>query len=143
MKLYCNVEVSNKSLSVTNLQEKQHRERSCLAIGWVDGNIEKIFTKFITEGKATIRLTVPPIKYSILLCVCVCVYVEGFPKITKELHVMELNRKSFDRQILILQSLTILNLSDNLISSLLKELDNLPCLQELYLAHNQLGKTIK
>ncbi|XP_066581605.1 leucine-rich repeat protein 1-like [Prorops nasuta] len=212
MKLHCNVEVSNRSLPVTNFTKKK-AQRSCLAIGRqtvnndkiylllqtqtnkqgtkynVDGNIEKIFTKFVTEGKATIRLTVPPHD---LIVQCESVQLksfihvlklvlskkgdpavlalsnlnpkkfstapktkilikknsdyptlEGFPKTTKELHVVGLNRKSFDRQILRLQSLTILNLSDNLISSLPKELGSLPYLKELYLAHNQLGKTVK
>ncbi|XP_058801990.1 leucine-rich repeat protein 1-like isoform X2 [Phymastichus coffea] len=67
--------------------------------------------------------------------------LEGFPRITVELHIVNLQRKSFDRQILKLQSLRVLNLSENLITSLPAEVGNLPHLQELYLADNQLGKS--
>lgn len=64
----------------------------------------------------------------------------GFPRITEELHLSGLQRKSFDRQILKLQSLRILNLSQNQLSSIPQELGNLPNLQELNLSDNLLGK---
>ncbi|XP_012272079.1 leucine-rich repeat protein 1 [Orussus abietinus] len=65
--------------------------------------------------------------------------LQGFSKTTEELHVVGLKRKSFDRQILRLQCLRVLNLSDNQISALPKELDLLKNLQELNLANNLLG----
>lgn len=66
---------------------------------------------------------------------------EGFPRVTEELHIVDLQRKSFDRQILKLQSLRILDLSQNQITSIPTELGNLPNLQELNLSDNQLGKS--
>lgn len=68
--------------------------------------------------------------------------LQGFPKTIQELHLSGLDRKSFDPQILKLQSLRTLNLSDNRISSLPKELGKMPCLQELYLSNNQLGQAM-
>ncbi|XP_014214439.1 leucine-rich repeat protein 1 [Copidosoma floridanum] len=67
--------------------------------------------------------------------------LEGFPRTTEELHLAALERRSFDRQILKLQSLKFLNLSDNQLTSLPQELGMLPNLQELHLANNQLGKS--
>ena len=64
---------------------------------------------------------------------------QGFPKITEELHTIGLQRKSFDRQILRLQNLKILNLSDNLLTTLPQELGSLPNLVELDLSNNKLG----
>lgn len=64
----------------------------------------------------------------------------GFPRITEELHLSGLQRKSFDRQILKLQSLRILNLSQNQLTSIPQELGALPNLQELNLSDNLLGK---
>ncbi|XP_076291257.1 leucine-rich repeat 47 [Lasioglossum baleicum] len=211
MKLYCNVEVSNRVSSTNIIRRKA--QRSILAIGrhtikgndlyllWqtlqnkqgtkykIDNNIEKIFNKFINEGKATIRLIEPPhdliiqadmiqlksfmhtlklgmskqIDASILAisnlnpkCMTsvpkIKVVVnksseyptlEGFPRTTEELYLVGLNRKSFDRQILRLQSLRILNLSNNQISSLPKELGLLQHLQELNLSQNRLDKAVK
>lgn len=69
--------------------------------------------------------------------------LEGFPRTTEELHLAGLSRKSFDRQILRLQSLRILNLSNNQISSLPKELGTLQHLQELILSQNRLDKAVK
>lgn len=211
MKLYCNVEVSNRVSSTNIIRRKA--QRSILAIGrhtikgndlyllWqtlqnkqgtkykIDNNIEKIFNKFINQGKATIRLIEPPhdliiqadmiqlksfmhtlklgmskqIDASILAisnlnpkCMTsvpkIKVVVnksseyptlEGFPRTTEELYLVGLNRKSFDRQILRLQSLRILNLSNNQISSVPKELGLLQHLQELNLSQNRLDKAVK
>ncbi|XP_033324479.1 leucine-rich repeat 47 isoform X2 [Megalopta genalis] len=69
--------------------------------------------------------------------------LEGFPRTTEELYLVGLDRKSFDRQILRLQSLRILNLSNNRISSLPKELGSLQHLQELNLSQNCLDKAVK
>lgn len=69
--------------------------------------------------------------------------LEGFPRTTEELYLVGLNRKSFDRQILRLQSLRILNLSNNQISSLPNELGTLQHLQELILSQNRLDKAFK
>lgn len=72
-----------------------------------------------------------PEKYPIL---------EGFPRTTVELFLTGLGRRSFDRNILKLQNLRILDLSDNQITSLPKDLGSLPNLQELNLAQNLIGK---
>ncbi|XP_076243053.1 leucine-rich repeat 47 isoform X2 [Calliopsis andreniformis] len=158
-------------------------------INKIENNISQIFTKFIDEGKATIRFIEPPydliIKADIIqlksfmhiLKLVISKKVdpsvlaisnlnsksissmskikitvnkpseyptlEGFPKMTEELYLSGLNRKSFDRQILKLQSLRILNLSDNQITSLPKELGLLQHLQELHLSQNRLDKAIK
>ncbi|XP_076648197.1 leucine-rich repeat 47 [Halictus rubicundus] len=211
MKLYCNVEVNNRVSSTNIIRRKS--QRSILAIGrhtikgndlyllWqtlqnkqgtkykIDNNIEKIFNKFINQGKATIRLIEPPhdliiqadmiqlksfmhtlklgmskqIDASILAisnlnpkCMTSAPKIkvvvnksseyptlEGFPRTTEELYLVGLNRKSFDRQILRLQSLRILNLSNNQISSLPKELGLLQHLQELNLSQNRLDKAVK
>ena len=63
----------------------------------------------------------------------------GFPRTTQSLCLARLERKSFDRQILRLQSLRILDLSENQISSLPREVGFMPNLQELYLSHNRFG----
>jgi len=69
--------------------------------------------------------------------------LQGFPKTTEQLILSGLSRKSFDRQILHLQSLRILDLSDNKIFYLPKELGTLPHLQQLLLSQNNLGKSPK
>ncbi|KAK9309863.1 hypothetical protein QLX08_000665 [Tetragonisca angustula] len=211
MKLHCNIEVNNR-LSVTNVIRRRS-QRSILVIGrqtvkstetyilWqtlqnklgtkykVNNNIDKVYTTFIDEGKATIRFIEPPhdliiqsdkiqlksfihilkliltknIDPSVLAvsnlnpkCMSslpkIKVVVnksseyptlEGFPRTTEELYLVGLNRKSFDRQILKLQSLKVLNLSNNQISSLPKELGTLQHLQELILSQNRLDKALK
>ncbi|XP_076161964.1 leucine-rich repeat 47 isoform X2 [Ptiloglossa arizonensis] len=207
MKLYCKVEVNNR-VSSTNVSGRKS-QRSILVIGkqtvksndlfvlWqtlqnkqgtkykINCNIDKIFTKFINEGKATIRLIDPPhdliiqsdtlqlksfihtLKLGISKKVDPSILpisnltpkslgsipktkvvvnksseyptLEGFPRTTKELHLAGLNRISFDKQILKLQSLRILNLSNNQISSLPKELGSFQHLQELNLSQNLLN----
>lgn len=67
--------------------------------------------------------------------------LQGFPRTTEHLILRGLDRKSFDRQILRLQSLRILDLSDNKISYLPKEVGTLPHLQQLLLSQNNLGKS--
>lgn len=69
--------------------------------------------------------------------------LQGFPRKVMELHLAGLERKSFDRNILKLQHLRVLNLSDNHITSLPKDLGTLPNLQELNLAQNLLFKCPK
>lgn len=65
----------------------------------------------------------------------------GFPRTTEHLILTGLERKSFDRHILRLQSLRILDLSNNKISYLPKEVGTLPHLQQLLLSQNNLGKS--
>lgn len=67
--------------------------------------------------------------------------LQGFPRTTEHLILRGLDRKSFDRQILRLQSLRILDLSNNNISYLPKEVGALPHLQQLLLSQNNLGKS--
>ncbi|CAK9821529.1 Leucine-rich repeat protein 1 [Anthophora retusa] len=213
MKLPCTVEVNNRLFSTNVVKRKS--QRSILAIGrqtvkskelyilWqtlqnkqgtkykVNNNVDTIFTKFINEGKATIRLIEPPYdliiqsetiqlksfihilklglsnkldpsilavsnlnpkKMNVVSNLKTKVTInksseyptlEGFPRTTEELHIAGLSRKSFDRQILRLQNLRILNLSNNQISSLPKELGILRHLQELILSQNRLGKVSK
>lgn len=69
--------------------------------------------------------------------------LQGFPRTTQELILSGLDRKSFDRQILRLQSLRILDLSGNNICYLPRELGTLPHLQQLLLSQNNLGKSPK
>ncbi|XP_034181315.1 leucine-rich repeat 47 [Osmia lignaria lignaria] len=211
MKLQCTVEVNNR-LSTTNVIRRKP-QRSILVIGrhsvkstglhilWqtlqnkqgtkykIDGNIDQIFTKFINDGKATIRMIEPPhdliiqsdtIQLKSFIHILKLVIskkadpsvltisnlnpkdvtsipktkvvvnkpseyptLEGFPRTTKELHLTGLNRKSFDRQILRLQSLRVLDLSNNQISSIPTELGALEHLQELILSQNRLNKALK
>lgn len=206
----CNVEVHSRLSCPSNYAGRRKAQRSCLAVGKqskennelhillqtlqnkqgtkykVKNNIEKIFTKFIDSGKATIRIINPPhdliiqcdaiqlksfihvLKLGIskkidpsILPVLILKnkdvlsmpktrvvikknsdypVLQGFPRTTEELQVSELERKSFDRQILKLQSLRVLNLSKNQISTLPKELGSLPNLRELILSQNALGK---
>ncbi|XP_053989160.1 leucine-rich repeat protein 1 [Hylaeus volcanicus] len=207
MKLYCNVEVNNRS--APNVVRKKS-QRSVLAIGrqtvksddlfilWqtlqnkqgvrykINCNVSQIFTKFINEGKATIRFLEPPhdlviqsdiiqlksfihtLKLALSKKVNLSVLtisnlnpkslsaipkikvvvnkssdyptLEGFPRTTEELYLVGSNRLSLDKQILKLQSLRILNLSSNRISSIPKELGYLQHLQELNLSQNLLNK---
>ncbi|XP_020278583.1 leucine-rich repeat protein 1-like isoform X2 [Pseudomyrmex gracilis] len=67
--------------------------------------------------------------------------LQGFPKTTERLYLSGLGRRSFDRQILRLQSLRILNLENNEISYLPKELGSLPHLEQLLLSGNCLGNS--
>lgn len=69
--------------------------------------------------------------------------LQGFPRMTEQLVLSGLDRKSFDRQILTLQSLKFLDLSNNKISFLPKELGTLPHLQALDLSCNNLGKSVR
>ncbi|XP_015187050.1 PREDICTED: leucine-rich repeat protein 1 isoform X2 [Polistes dominula] len=66
--------------------------------------------------------------------------LKGFPRYTEELIIDGLNRKSFDLQILRLNNLKVLNLSNNQIRSLPKDLGSMQHLQELILSGNRLGK---
>ncbi|XP_014227683.1 leucine-rich repeat protein 1 [Trichogramma pretiosum] len=103
-------------------------------------------TKKITSEKFTL---IPSNKKNLLVQTktkitikksCEYPVLKGFPRTTEELNLIGLQRKSFDRQILKLQSLRILDLSENQLSSLPKELGDLPNLRELNLSKNQLGK---
>ncbi|KAK2574944.1 hypothetical protein KPH14_008709 [Odynerus spinipes] len=210
MKLNCNVEVNNRAHNLANLSIRRKSQRACLAIGRqslknnevyillqteqnksgtkykVNNNIERIFEKFINNGKATIRMTEPPhdlIIQSDAIPLKSFVHVlklamsnkvdlstlaisnlnpkkisnvqktkitikknseyptlQGFPRFTEELHIVGLDRKSFDLQILKLNCLKVLNLSNNQVTSLPKDLGTLPHLRELILSQNQLGK---
>ncbi|XP_076633520.1 leucine-rich repeat 47 [Colletes latitarsis] len=212
MKLYCNVAINNRQSSTNVMSRKS--QRSILILGKqtvnsnelclllqtlhseqtttykIDNNINKIYTRFIDEGKATIRLIEPShdliiksdriqLKYFIgslrhlknLKPSYITIFnsssnkerrgssiqssipktkvvinkpsqypvLEGFPRTTEELYLVGLNRTSFDRQVLKLQSLRILNLSNNQISSLPKELGSLR-LQELNVSQNRLNE---
>ncbi|XP_025989436.1 leucine-rich repeat protein 1 isoform X2 [Solenopsis invicta] len=159
-------------------------------------NIERVFTKFVDNGKITIRLTQPSHdliiqsdtiqlknflrllnliisghsqRYNSLVKQCTLTSdvsfnsnefsvgkvkvvvkkkseyptLQGFPRTTQELILSGLDRKSFDRQILRLQSLRILDLSGNNICYLPRELGTLPHLQQLLLSQNNLGKSPK
>ncbi|XP_050578961.1 leucine-rich repeat protein 1 [Bombus affinis] len=211
MKLHCNIKVNNRLFTTNVIRRKSLR--SIITIGrqtvkntdiyllWqtlqnkhgtkykINNNVDKIYTKFINEGKATIRFIEPPhdliiqsdkiqlksfihiLKLAIIKKVDPSVLdisnlnpkcmssvpkikvvvnksseyptLEGFPRTTEELYLVGLNRKSFDRQILRLQSLRILNLSNNQISSLPNELGTLQHLQELILSQNRLDKALK
>ena len=88
--------------------------------------------KALTNAFKTKIIIKDPEKYPIL---------EGFPRTAIELNLMGLGRRSFDRNILKLQNLRILNLSNNQITSLPKDLGSLPNLQELNLAQNLIGKS--
>lgn len=214
MKFHCNVEIHDRTLSVC----LQRRSQSILAFAkksaendnvhlylqtrqnkrgikyQIVNNVERVFTKFIANGKVTIRLTKPchdliiqsdtiqlksflhilnhmtnghsrnydslVKQYTLMPDVFfnqsefslgkVKVVVKknseyptlhGFPRTAEHLILSGLSRKSFDRQILRLQSLRILDLSDNKISYLPKELGTLPHLQQLLLSQNNLGKS--
>lgn len=149
-------------------------------------NIEAVFTKFVNDGKTTIRLKEPLIDLNIKCINTIELksflhilkmglddkinistlsisnlsaktmapapkkkvtiknkadypVLEGFPRTTEELIIIGLERKSFDRQILRLQSLRSLDLTNNLINNLPKELGLLPHLKTLILGHNSLG----
>ncbi|KAL2728667.1 leucine-rich repeat protein 1 [Vespula squamosa] len=210
MKLNCNVEVNNRIHNLTNLSIRKKSQRGYLVIGRqsmkndelyillqteqnkcgikykVNDNIERIFVKFIENGKATIRIKEPPhdlIIQSDAIPLKSFIHVlklasskkvhlstlaisnlngkkisntqktkitikknseyptlQGFPRFTEELYIIGLDRKSFDLQILKLNRLKVLDLSNNQITSLPKDLGSLPHLQQLILSQNQLGK---
>ncbi|XP_012528864.2 leucine-rich repeat protein 1 [Monomorium pharaonis] len=213
MKFHCNVEIHDRILSVCS----QRRSQSILAFAkksvndddvclylqtrqnkrgtkyQIVNNIEQVFTKFVTDGKVTVRLIKPchdliiqsdiiqlksflrllnlvikgHSQHDNLVKQCTLVSevsfnssefslgkvkvvvkkkseyptLQGFPRTTQELILNGLNRRSFDRQILRLQSLRILDLSNNDICYLPKELGMLPHLQQLLLSRNNLGKS--
>ncbi|KYQ51851.1 Peptidylprolyl isomerase-like 5 [Trachymyrmex zeteki] len=212
MKFYCYIEIHDRTLSVCS----QRRSQSIVAFTkksveddlylylqtrqnkqgikyQIVNNVEQVFTKFIADGKVTIRLIQPchdliiqsdsiqlksflrilnqiinrHSQHDVLInqyTVMPNVFfnsnqfslgkvkvvvkkkseyptLQGFPRTTEQLILSGLSRKSFDRQILHLQSLRILDLSDNNISYLPKELGTLPHLQQLLLSQNNLGKS--
>ncbi|XP_011351004.1 leucine-rich repeat protein 1 isoform X2 [Ooceraea biroi] len=213
MRLECNVEVNYRTLTeclpvVKPTKERSHR--SILAFSRksendepylllqtrknkqgtkykIIDNVAHMFTKFINNGKATIRLQQPPhdlivhnsnvIRLKAFLRVLSQIMkgrsqdfdyfsttvnskdfakpqvkvvvkkkseyptLEGFPLTTEELFLTALGIRSFDRQILRLENLRVLDLSDNKLSFLPKELGTLPHLQHLVLAQNQFGKS--
>lgn len=65
---------------------------------------------------------------------------KGFPRTLEVLSISDIRRCGVDRSILNLLKLRTLDLSNNLIESLPTELERLPNLKELRLAHNRLGK---
>ncbi|KAK0090968.1 hypothetical protein PV326_003945 [Microctonus aethiopoides] len=211
MKLTCNLEIVNRQLlagrNITSRGKSQHcvlsigkqsvkdnelylllqtRNNSSGTKYKVKNNIENVFTKFVSDGKSTIRLKEPAIDLTIkcnnpielksflhilklgledklhtsILSVSnlnpkkinpppkkkVTIkskadypVLKGFPRTTEELYLCGLDRKSFDRQILRLQSLRVLDLSNNSLSSLPKEIGTLPHLKSLHLGQNEFG----
>ncbi|KYN22710.1 PREDICTED: leucine-rich repeat protein 1 [Trachymyrmex cornetzi] len=215
MKFHCYIEIHDRILSVCS----QRRSQSILAFTkksledddvylylqtrqnkqgtkyQIVNNVKQVFTRFIADGKVTIRLTQPchdliiqsdnsiqlksflhilnqiinrHSQHDVLVNHTVMPNVffnssqfsmgkvkvvvkkkseyptlQGFPRTTEQLILSGLSRKSFDRQILRLQSLRILDLSDNNIFYLPKELGTLPHLQQLLLSQNNLGKSPK
>ncbi|XP_077281852.1 leucine-rich repeat 47 [Temnothorax americanus] len=218
MKFHCNVEIHDRTLSVCS----QRRSQSILAFTkkserndeaylylqtrqkkqgtryQIVNNVEQVFTKFIADGKVTIRLTRPchdliiqsnsirlksfvrvlnlmrnaqfqhrdtvvkhiaksvtltpdvffnssefcPVKTKVVVNKkSEYPTLRGFPRTTEQLILRGLDRKSFDRQILRLQSLKFLDLSDNKLSYLPREVGALPNLQRLVLSRNNLGKS--
>lgn len=65
-------------------------------------------------------------------------HLAGFPRTIEELSIIGLDRRSFDERILQLQSLTVLNFSNNCIESLPRELGRMPSLRVLNLSGNKL-----
>lgn len=65
--------------------------------------------------------------------------VRGFPKTLEKLFINDIQRTSFDRGILSLKQLRVLDLSENLIETIPEELNRLPCLEELNVCENRLG----
>lgn len=65
---------------------------------------------------------------------------KGFPKTVEVLHINHIKRCSLDRGILQLTKLRLLDVSHNCIEYLPTEISNLPCLNELNVAYNELGK---
>ncbi|XP_055373134.1 leucine-rich repeat protein 1-like [Condylostylus longicornis] len=152
----------------------------------VKDNINKIFTKFINDGKATISFKVPehyilincnPIQLKSFLATLKLGLegktefnaiglstlattsvpqkshpvkkftilkksefpIHGIPKTVEILTISGINRPKVDSQILFLKNLTNLNLSENSISKIPKELGKLK-LTELDLSNNNLGE---
>lgn len=66
--------------------------------------------------------------------------IQGFPKSIEILHITDIQKCSLDRSILSLTKLRILNLSNNCIEYLPQELSELPCLADINVANNHLGK---
>lgn len=157
----------------------------------VKGNILKVFSKFIEEGKTTISFANPPhdlmIKTNDILqlksflgsirlvlqgkdlskgagglsCLSAPVKVhkpktslsitsrgeypvlEGFPRTLQYLQIKGLERTTLDSRILKLNLLKTLDLSDNKLQILPRELGDLPNLSELCLANNDLGSAAR
>lgn len=65
--------------------------------------------------------------------------MQGLPRTLESLYMSGLNLCNFRRDIMLLKQLTILDLSNNEIEKIPSEFGRMPCLNELYLANNQLG----
>lgn len=66
--------------------------------------------------------------------------IKGFSKSLEILHITGIQKISLDRGILALKKLKVLNLSNNCIECLPKELNELPNLAELNVSENRLGR---
>lgn len=66
---------------------------------------------------------------------------KGFPRMLESLHINDIQRCGLDRGILNLPRLKVLDLSYNCIEFLPSELNRMPCLVELNMEHNMLGKS--
>lgn len=147
----------------------------------VSGNIDRVFVKFVDQGKATISLKQPQhdiqIRSEALQLKCFMrtlkwglegkalpklgtlamtnpnasgpvtklvikargdYPLKGMPKTLTSLHVNGIQRMRFDSQIFFMKALTILDLSDNAIATIPKQLGQMR-LQTLNMASNKLG----
>ncbi|XP_041070872.1 leucine-rich repeat protein 1 isoform X3 [Carcharodon carcharias] len=148
MKLQCEVEVINRMLPTFGMRNRGRGNRAVLSIGKhherniknnsatvhllictlkdkagckykLKENIEQFFTKFVEEGKATIRLKEPAVD--------VCLSKVSYCKLAR-----------VDMRMLCLRKLRKLDLSNNHIRKLPATIGDLVCLSELVLHNNHL-----
>ncbi|KAF7394809.1 hypothetical protein HZH66_007983 [Vespula vulgaris] len=134
----------------------QTEQNKCGTKYKVNDNIEMIFVKFIENGKATIRIKEPPHD---LIIQSDAIPLKSFIHVlklasSKKVHlstlaISNLNGKKISNtqktKITVKKNseyptLQVLDLSNNQITSLPKDLGSLPHLQQLILSQNQLGK---
>lgn len=105
-------------------------KKTNLAVLPISNSAPKDITNILSNSQTKITIKERS-KYPVL---------KGFPKTCRELYLAGLQRRSFDGQILKLQSLRVLDLSNNNLTTLPKEIGTLIHLASLNLAGNQLGK---